>query len=652
MANACADAEEGAFDSLARIADAQALDPLDATCDELDATFNAGDDDDDDGGSLSSGESLTRGCSVELSRRRSANTGDGVGVQVRQAGKCSRLSVSLDDANGADRGLRSPGYRSSMPAILVSSQIFGGDSGDAGNDDDLDVDAFHEVMVGCLNAHEDDGCVAAGANVCVTLSSASENGGAPLGVPKHERSRSNSAVFTSKLKKGWRAVKKTSVKSTASAGRQLSSLSSAYWKPGGSAAQLSRAALPMTPDERTAWEGRQSRLCEEWVASILPAWKRKRATARTRALAFRGVPPSVRGRVWIVALGNPLNIPPNLFEILKERAHDGRMEYLRHRETIDKADGDVGGNGGRAEPMIMQERSSHKAIMLDLPRTFPELAFFHADGSQYEDSLREILEAFMYLRPDIGYSQGMSFLAAVLLLYMDEPCEAFVCFVTMLLHKSCFLHFFRMKMPEVRIYLSMHDALLREEMPALHAHFKAHSVDADLYMINWVMSLYCGALPLDLVSRIWDIYVLDGDLAIFRAALGILKLLQPRLLAMAFEDMAYLLSHIPASEIEADALLLAVRGVRAVTRSRFKELFRQCSARHAAKAAADTGDSQKRDSKRLGDLVNVGAGEDTGVEFEEEDKGSAVKLELDRRRGTAELDDTDEGASAVADVEE
>lgn len=442
------------------------------------------------------------------------------------------------------------------------------------------------------------------------------------GGESHRRSQSSSAVLsigsaTSRLKAGWKAVKKSgvkgtvsAVKTTASATRQLSGMSKDYWKAGGgsggggvSGGGGARAGLPMTPAERAAWEERQGVLCEEWVGSILPAWKKRRRGARVRDLVFRGVPVGVRGRVWKVALGNELNITPELFGVLKERAMHGRMEFMRTRETVERADGDVGGFGGKAEAALLeQERCSHKAIMLDLPRTFPELAFFHADGSVYEGALRDILEAFIYLRPDIGYSQGMSFLAAVLLLYVEEPAEAFACFVNMLLHKSCFLHFFSMKMPEVRIYLLMHDRFMREEMPALHAHFKQHGVEADLYMINWVMSLYCGALPLDLVSRIWDVYVLDGDVAIFRAALGILKLLMPRLLTMNFEEIAYQLSHLPA-DIEADALMHAIRGVRTVTRSKFKDTFRLCE-QHSMKVSLNL----ERGTERAG---TAAAGEET-----------------------------------------
>lgn len=407
------------------------------------------------------------------------------------------------------------------------------------------------------------------------------------GSGKGKPSSSSKAVLTS-LRKSWKKVKKTGVKSTTSAGKSLSSLSSSYFSTGRSDAT-----------SRETWEERHSRMGDEWLSSIIPNWQKKKKTTRVRTLVFRGIPANVRGRAWQCAIGNTLNVSEQLYEVLKERAYSGRMEYIRGRDTVALADGDVGGNGGKAEEMMESERSAHKAIMLDLPRTFPELSFFHAEGSHYEYALRDVLEAFLYLKPDVGYSQGMSFLAAVLLLYMD-PYEAFCCFVNMLLHKSCFLHFFKIKMPEVRFYLTVHERLLSEEMPSLHAHFKQHGIEPDLYMINWVMSLYCRALPLDLVTRIWDVYVLDGDVAIFRAALGILRMFMPRLLKMKFEDMAYFLSHIPAEDIQADALLQSIRSVRVVTRKRFRDLFKECEAAHN-KEGEKTGDLEQSSKAKKSD---------------------------------------------------
>ncbi|CAN8062203.1 unnamed protein product [Agarophyton chilense] len=379
-------------------------------------------------------------------------------------------------------------------------------------------------------------------------------------VPSAKRRPASSNAMLTTLKKRWKGVKKAGVKSTANAGKSISSA-------------FSRTDPNETPEDR------HGRLTDEWLTSILPSWHKKRQTARVRSLVFKGIPPTVRGRVWQCAIGNPLSISEELFDVLKERACTGRRDFLRRREAVANADGDVGGGGGLAEPMLESERSAHKAIMLDLPRTFPELSFFHAQGSHYEFALRDVLEAFLYLKPEVGYSQGMSFVAAVLLLYMD-PFEAFSCFCNMLLHKSCFLHFFRIKMPEVRFYLAVHDKLLHEEMPALYTHFKTYGINSDLYMINWIMSLYCRALPLDLVTRIWDIYVLDGDVAIFRAALGLLRLFMPRLLRMKFEELAYFLSHIPGEEIDADTLIHTIRSVRIVTKKKFKDLFKECQSEH------------------------------------------------------------------------
>ncbi len=77
----------------------------------------------------------------------------------------------------------------------------------------------------------------------------------------------------------------------------------------------------------------------------------------------------------------------------------------------------------------MTESSKEKSISLietDLPRTFPLLGLFKEDGAYFEP-LQRILESFAIHRPDMGYVQGMSYIAAMMLLYMDEH-SAFVTF--------------------------------------------------------------------------------------------------------------------------------------------------------------------------------------------------------------------------------
>lgn len=70
--------------------------------------------------------------------------------------------------------------------------------------------------------------------------------------------------------------------------------------------------------------------------------------------------------------------------------------------------------------------------MLDIPRTFPDHPRFGVNGTD-RDLLFNVLRAYANFNPDIGYTQGMSFIAAVLLMHMNEE-TAFWVFVQMLKH--------------------------------------------------------------------------------------------------------------------------------------------------------------------------------------------------------------------------
>jgi len=322
------------------------------------------------------------------------------------------------------------------------------------------------------------------------------------------------------------------------------------------------------------YEERQTYLCRVWKEKILPKWDEKKHSRKLRDLVFEGIPPSVRGEVWKRIIGNPLKVTPELYSILCEQAKKSRKDFEKLTSEIAVADGDVGGSGGTVEQLYSRERSAQKSINLDLPRTFPELTFFHVESSPLQGQLRELLEAYVCFRPDIGYTQGMSYLAAGLLLYMD-PCDAFISFCN-LLHRSCFLSFFSMKLPDVQIYLQTHQRLFKSELLVLYEHFERIRIEPEMYMVGWIMSAYCRALPLDVVFRVWDGFILDGDAYLFRTALGILKYFEDTLLKSSFEECAFLLSHIPQDHIISDVLFQKIRSLSGVSKKRFKHIYHKC----------------------------------------------------------------------------
>ena len=187
-------------------------------------------------------------------------------------------------------------------------------------------------------------------------------------------------------------------------------------------------------------------------------------------------------------------------------------------------------------PLVLGREDTVKLIEMDLARTFPQLGLFQPSGPLHEP-LKDVLQAYVCYRPDIGYVQGMSFITAMLLINMDSY-EAFQTLVSML-NRGCHMAFFTMDIPRIEGYKAAFNDLLAEVLPEVSRHFIAHNVPTEMYLLDWLMTIFSKSLPLELAMRIWDRYFLYGEIFLFRCALGILNTMSVRLLSQEFDGIAY-----------------------------------------------------------------------------------------------------------------
>lgn len=73
---------------------------------------------------------------------------------------------------------------------------------------------------------------------------------------------------------------------------------------------------------------------------------------------------------------------------------------------------------------------------------------------------------------------------------------------------------------QMRVYYSTFTDLLRVNVYDLYKHVTEISLTPDLYLVDWIYTLFSKSMNLDLACRIWDLIVRDGEVFIFRAALG------------------------------------------------------------------------------------------------------------------------------------
>jgi hypothetical protein len=148
-----------------------------------------------------------------------------------------------------------------------------------------------------------------------------------------------------------------------------------------------------------------------------------------------------------------------------------------------------------------------------------------------------------FYRPDVGYVQGMSYLAGNLLLYM-APYEAFVAFAHLL--NSPFFHvFLKMETGKMQARYRIFEELLMETEPELAKHFLSENIAAELYFMEWCMTLFAKRLKLDVVGRVWDNYLVNGEAVVYRTAVAILRALKAEFLHAPFDQIMKKLNATP-----------------------------------------------------------------------------------------------------------
>jgi len=173
-------------------------------------------------------------------------------------------------------------------------------------------------------------------------------------------------------------------------------------------------------------------------------------------------------------------------------------------------------------------------IEIDIARTFPELKSF---GQNHQNQLWRVLNAYASYNPDLGYCQGMNFVAGLLLLvsnfHEEESFRVLVC----LMDHVGLAGFYGEKLPLFRRYLRACDMLVKETVPDLREHFKKENVNAPVYLHQWFLTLFINCFPLSMVTIIWDVIICEGLEVVLRIAVSILQVLKESLLAMQFEEI-------------------------------------------------------------------------------------------------------------------
>ncbi|KAG7672751.1 hypothetical protein Ndes2526B_g08229 [Nannochloris sp. 'desiccata'] len=172
----------------------------------------------------------------------------------------------------------------------------------------------------------------------------------------------------------------------------------------------------------------------------------------------------------------------------------------------------------------------------DLHRTFPDHPMMDTPGRA---ALRRILGAYSIRNPEVGYCQGLNFLAATFMLLFNEE-DAFWCLAVVV--EDCLPGYFDLKMiaPQVDGQVLAH--LLRGSAPRVAQHLDTLQVDIPSATSAWFLVAFLNSLPLETCLRVWDVFFFErSSVVLFRAALALIDIYSQALLETDDSSEAYLL---------------------------------------------------------------------------------------------------------------
>ncbi|KAF8572132.1 hypothetical protein P879_01300 [Paragonimus westermani] len=267
------------------------------------------------------------------------------------------------------------------------------------------------------------------------------------------------------------------------------------------------------PEETEEQKQRLARRLEKWREMTAhwdrwdSAWNRLyrngRVSEKLTRRIFKGIPQQFRMIVWPLLLRVPeaKSRHKNLYSKMLTRA----LATSVHLEQIDK----------------------------DINRTFRNTTYFRPRYGSRQQSLFRILAAYSVYNTEVGYCQGMSELVGLLLTYVIEEEDVFWALSQLMVGSRHRLHgLFIQEFPGLYRLFEHHERILKRLLPRVSKHFTDQGLSTSTYALKWFMQCFMDRLPISLVLRLWDIYLLEGEKVLLAMAYNILKLHRKTLLRM------------------------------------------------------------------------------------------------------------------------
>jgi USP6 N-terminal-like protein len=241
---------------------------------------------------------------------------------------------------------------------------------------------------------------------------------------------------------------------------------------------------------------------------------RLQRSRRARRLVYKGIPLSLKHRLW----------------------------GLFGRKTI---------NADYPRLVSMGSTYEHQ-IHVDVQRTFRRHFLFSQEYGRGQCELFNVLAAYSNHNRTVGYCQGMSGIAALLLMYFPER-EAFEMLASVI-ESNGLEELFDKNLSKVPRIQAVQEDVFKITIPEIYSHLFHQNIDVGVCVISWYLTLFTR-FDIRLVLRMWDLFLfMDFSVFLYFAA-AILRFHGRRILELQGEALVEFVGAMDTRDVDVERIV-------------------------------------------------------------------------------------------------
>ena len=250
-----------------------------------------------------------------------------------------------------------------------------------------------------------------------------------------------------------------------------------------------------------------------------------------------GIPDNLRSKIWTLLIGNTCGITLDLYKSFFNLIQNIDFEELIKNKNLEEY------------LETIEEDEENKFIINQILTDIFEIKDTFISGIEKPYKILwkvyRIVRIFFLMRPDISYNKSLINFSFIFILVCEDEFISFRNIFNLICSNNT-LQYYLKNENYISIRVQFFDVLLKSEIPKVREHFKNLDISTELFLVSWFENIFSFTFDFNLLKRIYDVYILNGEYILFLVGLTVIKIQENDLLSLTIGEVFKNLNKLPS----------------------------------------------------------------------------------------------------------